>query len=393
MINLGKALIILRNQQKFSPSIHTNSNLHKFIKKNYLSTSQNKSKKSSDKIDLRSEFQDMINETKISEEEVQNTNKEEQIKLKHSMDQAKKDFDAKQENLKNEWEKNRHSNAEEDKDSEIKINHIKKKFTSAFFFNKEKPQGKEEQGGKNSNDKNDEEEKNPESLEPSKFSKFVSGFAKVWRETFPGEENVELLLEKRKLEAQILKSKIKEPTEEEIQQIEESIPEWKRGAVVFVMDQPAEETVSFFDVAKRNLKSHVKNLKIYKEAQESLQNSEISLLVEDLKTSYTNVRENLKESQNPFFVVSRDLIDRVNFKSPSSLATQVMRKHDPNFELVLFEKEVDAIFKQLMMAYVKDDLDTVRLVAGDMALAVLTNDIKSRRERVRLYIKIYFKIY
>ena len=73
---------------------------------------------------------------------------------------------------------------------------------------------------------------------------------------------MELLLEKRKLEAQILKSKIKEPTEEEIQQIEESIPEWKRGAVVFVMDQPAEETVSFFDVAKRNLKSHVKNLKI-----------------------------------------------------------------------------------------------------------------------------------
>jgi hypothetical protein len=254
--------------------------------------------------------------------------------------------------------------------------------TLAFNFNKEKPEGKEEKIEKNSSDKNEENEKNSETLEPSKISKFLSSFAKVWRETFPGEENVELLLEKRKLEAKILKSKIKEPTEEEIQQIEASVPEWKRGAVVFVLDQPAEETASFFDVAKRNLKSHFKNLKIYKEAQESLKNSELSLLVEDLKTSYTNVRENLKESQNSFFVVSRDLIDRVNFKSPSSLATQVMRKHDPNFELILFEKEVDAIFKQLMMAYVKDDLDTVRLVAGDMALAVLTNDIKSRRERV-----------
>jgi hypothetical protein len=384
MINFGKTLINLKNQQKYLTSIRAYNNLPNFIKKNYLSTSQNKSNKSSEKIDLRSEFQDMLKETKISEEEVQNRKKEEEMKLKETMDQAKKDFDAKQENLKNEWEKKRHSNAEEDQESDLKINHIKKKFTSAFYFNKDKPEGKEEKGEKNSSDKNEETEKISEPSEPTKFSKFLSGFAKVWRETFPGEENVELLLEKRKLEAQILKSKIKEPTEEEIEQIEASIPEWKRGAVVLVMDQPPEEAASFFDVAKRNLKSHVKNLKIYKEAQESLQNSELSLLVEDLKTSYTNVRENLKESQNPFFVVSRDLMDRVNFKSPSALATQVMRKHDPNFELVLFEKEVDAIFKQLMMAYVKDDLDTVRLVAGDMALAVLTNDIKSRRERVRI---------
>jgi len=152
---------------------------------------------------------------------------------------------------------------------------------------------------------------------------------------------------------------------------------------MLVMDAGFQEKTSIFETAKRNLKSHVKNLKIYQETQKSLQDSELSLIIDDLKQSYTNVRENLKESQNPFLVVTRDLADKVSFKSPSSLAIKVMRKYDPTFELTTFEKEVDAIFKQLMTAFVRDDLDTVKLVAAESALAILMNEIKSRRERVR----------
>ena len=48
-------------------------------------------------------------------------------------------------------------------------------------------------------------------------------------------------------------------------------------------------------------------------------------------------------------------------------------------------KEVNAIFKQLLTAFLKDDLDTIRLVAGEMALAMLTNEIKTRRERVNYF--------
>ena len=347
------------------------------MKKNYLSTSQNKSKKNNDNIDLKEEFQEMLKETTISEEEVKNRKKEEEMKSKETLDKAKKEWEEKNESLKNEWEKTR-SNVEENPESDLKINHLKKKLTSVFYFNKSS-KNEEKKGDKENN-----ADKTEEISEPSKISQFVSGFVKVWKQTFPGEENLELLLERRKAEAQILKSKIKEPTEEEIAEIEAAIPEWKRGAVVMVLDQPVEEVTSIFDTAKLKMKSHVKNLKIYKEAQTTLQNSELNLLVEDLKQSFTNVKDNLNESQNPFFVVSRDLMDRAKFKSPSAQAITVMRKHDPDFDLILFEREVDAIFKQLMHAFVKDDLDTIRLITGETALAVLSNEIKSRRERVNL---------
>lgn len=41
----------------------------------------------------------------------------------------------------------------------------------------------------------------------------------VWHKTFPGEENIEALFERRREEARVLKDKIKDPTEEEIQKV------------------------------------------------------------------------------------------------------------------------------------------------------------------------------
>lgn len=380
MINFSK--FFLKNFKRNNSLINTTF-------KNYLFTSGNKTFKSKDRLDLKEEFQEMLKETTISEEELKVKKQQEQIKQKESIDQANKDFEKKNQNLKKQWEHKR-SNAEEEDESELEINHFKKKIKSAFFFNKSTNQGTE---GKEEN-KGDQEKKESgnkeEKTEPGRISKIISGFANVWRQTFPGEENVELLLERRKQEALILKSKIKEPTEEEIAAIEAAIPEWKRGAVMLVADSGPQEKMSIFETAKRNLTNHVKNLKVYQETQKSLQDSELSLLIDDLKQSYTNVRENLKESQNSFLVVTRTIADRVSFKSPSSLAIKVMRKYDPSFELSTFEKEVDAIFKQLMTAFIRDDLDTVKLVAAESALAILTNEIKSRRERVRKSFIIFY---
>jgi hypothetical protein len=49
--------------------------------------------------------------------------------------------------------------------------------------------------------------------------KFISGFIDVWQKTFPGEENIEGRFERRREEARILKEKIKEASEEEIQKV------------------------------------------------------------------------------------------------------------------------------------------------------------------------------
>lgn len=377
--------IIGRNKVNLFNNIHA---------KNYLNVANKSKLNGSDRINLKAEFQEMLNETKISEEEIKMKKTEEILKKKEAMSEANKEWEKKNEDLKNEWEEKRMDS----EDAEGGKEKLKEKLKSSFRFKKSMNQDKEEnidkdnkgsngngdKNGKNDKDKSNKSNKtsNNSNDNPNVISRFISGFAKVWKQTFPGEENIELLLEKRKQEALILKSKIKEASEEEITDIEAAIPEWKRGALVLVESETAQEKYSIFDLAKKNLAYHVKSLKIYQETQKSLKDSEISLLLKDFQESYSNVRENLKESQNPFFVVSRDLIDRVSFKSPSSQAISIMRKFDPHFELLIFEKEVDAIFKQLMNAYLKDNLDTVKALTSESALAVLTSEIKSRRERV-----------
>ncbi len=369
--------------------------LYQSFKRSFFSAAQTRTVKKETHIDLRAEFQELLRETTISREEIHKVKLQEENKKKETFAQAEKDWNEKNESLKKEWEQKRSNEDEDNHVSEAKKNLSAKSSGDNGNGNKNDNEDKEKinksdkdnKDDKNSNKKFNMNEKNnkdenKDAVNP--FSKFINGFVKVRKQTFPGEQNVDLIFESRKKEAQLLKSKIKEPTEEEIAEIEALIPEWKRGAVVLIADQPHAEKLSIFEQARRNLTIHAKNLKIYQESIKNYQNSEVRLLVNDLKESYTNVKENIKDSQNPFFVVSRDLIDRVPFKSPSALAITIMRKNDPNFDLILFEKEVDGIFKQLMTAFVKDDLDTVKLLAGETALAVLTSELRSRRERVSI---------
>jgi len=381
--------------------------INKYFGKNFFNSTQvkNDKKNNPQNIDLKQEFEEMLKTQKISEEELKTKNIQEEKKKKETIENINKEWEDKNKNLKNEWEDKRNATEEENEtESKIKLDHIKKKVKSAFYFNKmstsegtttpgqpeteAKKQETAEEKEEGKKEKTEEKKAKAEGTsEVSSFQKIYKGFLNVWKQTFPGEENMDLLFEKRRQEAQLLKSKIKEPTEEEIEQMEAAIPEWKRGAVVLVQDDSSQNIkTSIFDLAKVNLTRHVKNLKIYKDAQKSFENSEMSLLMEDLKTSYNNVRDNIKESQNPFLVVTRDLTDRVSFKSSSAQATSIMRKFDPNFDLILFEKEVNGIFSQLMTAFINDNLETVKLVAGEVALAIMTNEIKSRRERVTIYI-------
>jgi hypothetical protein len=84
----------------------------------------------------------MLKETTISQEEVIAKKKQEEVKQKQTIDQAKKDWEEKNHNLKNEWEHKR-TNAEEEDQSELDINHMKKKIKSAFYFNKSTSEGEE----------------------------------------------------------------------------------------------------------------------------------------------------------------------------------------------------------------------------------------------------------
>ena len=347
--------------------------LYQNIKRFYFSSPQTRLSQKTKNIDLKGEFENILRENKSFENEG-NKIKLEELKINMKQDLNNNKFNEASENTENNLNENESKNKESINNESQTSENIKLK--------SESEEKKSNYSFKKKNMNNSEEEKQ------NAFSKFINGFVKVWKQTFPGEQNYDEIHEIRKKQAQSLKAKIKEPKDEEIAELEAQIPEWKRGALVLISDQPESERESIFEQARKNLVVHVKNLSIYKESVDKYNNSEVKLLVKDLKESYSNVRENIKESQNPLFVVSRDLIDRVPFNSSSSLAISIMRKHDPLFDLVLFEKEVEYVFKQLMTAAINDDLDTVKLLSGESALAILTSEIRSRRERVSSIIKI-----
>lgn len=59
-----------------------------------------------------------------------------------------------------------------------------------------------------------------------------------------------------------------------------------------------------------------------------------------------------------------------------------MRKFEPDFDLFTFENEVDEVLKQLLNAFLRDDLETVKKLSGNTALGMLQGIIKTRKEMV-----------
>ena len=74
-----------------------------------------------------------------------------------------------------------------------------------------------------------------------KLHKYGVQFKDLWDETFPkGDIEAQKKLKARREKAKIqkeLEAKMKEMTEEELEAYMESIPEWKRGALVHVADK------------------------------------------------------------------------------------------------------------------------------------------------------------
>lgn len=59
----------------------------------------------------------------------------------------------------------------------------------------------------------------------------------------------------------------------------------------------------------------------------------------------------------------------------------MIRKHDPYFDLIEFESEVEHIVRQVLNASFRDDIETLKLLACEQALALTTTMIKQRLER------------
>jgi len=258
------------------------------------------------------------------------------------------------------------------------IEHLTRKLNSLYRFHETKGGMKKDSNAKTSD--NEEEEK--KEVKPSLASKVVKGFAKLWRDTFPREIDYNQIMSNKMEEARALKEKIiYAKDEEEIEKLESSVFDWKKTAIILIAENIVSEKKSMLSYYSDIIGEKIKNTEAYDKVKTTNTYKEYEQFKEDLDVIKVNIRENISMSYNPAVIVAKDLVDKVIVKSASSVAIEILRKQDPNFDFYELESQVKYMFKAVLDAWYKDDVERLELLTTETALGVLTGIIKTRKER------------
>lgn len=210
-----------------------------------------------------------------------------------------------------------------------------------------------------------------------KNNRLITSISNLFTKTFPSESQIENQMNLNKQNAIKIKFTLKEISSEEILKYESSLPEWKRNAIVIVNSPPKTSSLK----NKRYLFNLITYNPLSRTVISIYNKSDLKILMKDFKQSYSNLRYNLRFTSNPIIMLIRDVIDKVHFKSSVSQATEIMKKHRPNFNICVFEKEMKIVLKQLFTLYMNDDSKRLKMICCESAYAMLNNEIKGRREK------------
>lgn len=75
-----------------------------------------------------------------------------------------------------------------------------------------------------------------------------------------------------------------------------------------LISEEVKEVENIFDKARKTIKKHIRNSEVYHNFRESDTYKELEQIKLDYKEARKNLRDEVSASQNPFIVVSRDLM-------------------------------------------------------------------------------------
>ena len=207
-------------------------------------------------------------------------------------------------------------------------------------------------------------------------------FKDLWQETFPNDDRkVKTRIQRRR---EIAKEQ-KQYSEEEIAQMQEEIPEWKRTAVTMVdEDKVQEEEAGALRRLYRKFGSQVSNTTIAQKIMESEEYKDFRKKYHDIKTEASELKEDFKDevetTQNPVVGTARTFSDYVFKETDVSRAIAKMKMYDPEFDILDLHYEVEEIFMDLYDNFLVGDLEYLTKFCGEAALAVIKTELM-RREK------------
>jgi hypothetical protein len=204
----------------------------------------------------------------------------------------------------------------------------------------------------------------------------------LWQETFPKDDNkVRTRLQKRKEVAkeQALYS------EEEIKQMQDDIPDWKRTAVTMVDDDKVEERESGF-VGKlyKKVGSSVSDSSIGKKIFESEEYKDFKKKYRTVRQEADEFREDFKDevetTQNPVVGSARTVTDYLFKETDLAKAITKMKAYDPEFDILDLTYEIEEIFTDFFNGFLEGNLEYLQTFSDEQALAIIKGDLQRRKK-------------
>lgn len=204
---------------------------------------------------------------------------------------------------------NKNFNVQKDK-VQIDTENLTRKFNSLFRFQEQNSQFKKQKVEEDENtDKDKDNSENKQVKKNSIIKKTIKGLVKLWRDTFPKEIDYADYMSKKMEEAKLLKDKlIYAKSEEDIANYQSTVLEWKRTAVVLVMEEIQTSKESLLSYYSKLVSEKIQNTKTYENVTKTSSYKEYEQFKEDLQVIKHNIKENIAMSYNPAVIVAKDLI-------------------------------------------------------------------------------------
>eukprot|EP00331_Platyophrya_macrostoma_P034874 CAMPEP_0176443002 /NCGR_PEP_ID=MMETSP0127-20121128/22154_1 /TAXON_ID=938130 /ORGANISM="Platyophrya macrostoma, Strain WH" /LENGTH=438 /DNA_ID=CAMNT_0017828129 /DNA_START=53 /DNA_END=1369 /DNA_ORIENTATION=+ len=213
--------------------------------------------------------------------------------------------------------------------------------------------------------------------QPNFFSKVVDYVKDTMEETFPSEK-YERKKNIKKAQARLQKMAEKiEFTEEELERIQQEIPEWKSKSLIN-LNMTQEEKVSLAKRLRGQLKAKIDKTSVAQKIYSSEEFKDYDEFRKNMTQFRADLKDHLHQSQNPIVQGSVTLIDKVKSESNTAKAINEMKKIDPTFDIYELERDAAGIFNDIYNAFLEGDLEKIEKQCGDMALGYFKVLLKKR---------------
>lgn len=176
---------------------------------------------------------------------------------------------------------------------------------------------------------------------------------------------------------------MEELTPEELEAYMETIPEWKRGALV-VQDNgdnvEEEEYQSVFKRARTKIASKVKNSSFAKDLYEK-EGERIEAVRKEYRDFKDSAREQIDASHQPLVRGTAMAYDKIRSDTSQAKAVSAMKRYDPEFDFLSMHYEVEEVFREFYCNYLDGNKEYVKyLTTGEATIMQALIELREKEK-------------